>query len=339
MSQDDLIKKLEKINLPQIDWQNPKIISHQQGLKLNLVNSRYFKESKIMFWTKKLAPLGVALVLALVIGFNIVQAKLQIARAMEVVENDEQIQDVMQEKGIEVKDVKIIDNKPYILFGSVEEMPGWWGSLTPESKLYFLKGWGRAIKLFLVLDPAKKAELEMKFANEDVWVVKKLCEKNKCDLAKKLLEKYQERVQKATERAEKAKKQGKDVDALIKKLKEIQLRQQEVLAKVLEKAPEQAKEAILRAMERSSTGLENAIERLQNIQQREQYREELNQRWQNVNEETRARIKERLKARRLQPATSSLEQPATPTEEESTQSNQTNETVLPEAEPTENASE
>ncbi|MCD6233182.1 hypothetical protein J7J81_02265, partial [bacterium] len=76
MKKEDLIKKLENIKTPDIEIQ-----SHKQRLKMALLSSGYFKKKPIMFWTKRLVPAGIALALILVVGFTVIQPKLQIAKA------------------------------------------------------------------------------------------------------------------------------------------------------------------------------------------------------------------------------------------------------------------
>ncbi|MGB2762317.1 MAG: hypothetical protein WBC21_02110 [Minisyncoccales bacterium] len=129
MKQEDLIKKtcseiaelLESIETPNIEIQ-----SHKQKLKMALLNSGYFKEKPIMFWTKRLVPAGVALALILVVGFGVIQPKLQIARAMEIAKNDPQIKELMEEYGVEIKQVKLQDGKAFVLL----TLPG--ENLPPE---------------------------------------------------------------------------------------------------------------------------------------------------------------------------------------------------------------
>ena len=127
MKKEDLIKKLESIKIPEIEIQ-----SHQRRLKLALLSSGYFtpfrnkfltgfKEKTIMFWTKRLVPAGVALALVLVVGFTVIQPKLQIARAMEIAKNDPQIQQLMKDYGVEIKEVKLQDGKAYVLLTLPEE--------------------------------------------------------------------------------------------------------------------------------------------------------------------------------------------------------------------------
>ena len=56
-------------------------------------------------------------------------------------------------------------------------------SLLPDSPFYFLKNWSRGIQTFFNFDPAKKAELKMKFSSEKMAEAKKLLEQNKTDKA------------------------------------------------------------------------------------------------------------------------------------------------------------
>jgi len=116
MKKEDLIKKLENIKTPDIEIQ-----SHKQRLKMALLSSGYFKEKPIMFWTKRLVPAGITLALILVVGFTVIQPKLQIARAMEIAKNDPQIQQLMKDYGVEIKEVKLQDGKAYVLLALPEE--------------------------------------------------------------------------------------------------------------------------------------------------------------------------------------------------------------------------
>jgi hypothetical protein len=67
MNKEDLIKKLENIELPEIEIQ-----SHQRRLRLALLNSGYWKEKTFMSLLKKFAPIGAVAVIALlvVVGVN-----------------------------------------------------------------------------------------------------------------------------------------------------------------------------------------------------------------------------------------------------------------------------
>ena len=126
MKYEDLIKKLENIEVPEIEIQ-----SHKQRLKmalftrLNFAKQNFDGQDSGYFWNKimlkKLIPAGVALALILVVGFTLIQPKLQIARAMEIAKNDPQIQQLMKDYGVEIKEVKLQDGKAYVLLTLPEE--------------------------------------------------------------------------------------------------------------------------------------------------------------------------------------------------------------------------
>lgn len=67
MNKEDLIKKLENIDLPEVELQ-----SHKRRLKTALLNSGYFKKQTTMSLLKKIAPIGAVAVIALfvVVGVN-----------------------------------------------------------------------------------------------------------------------------------------------------------------------------------------------------------------------------------------------------------------------------
>ena len=126
MKQDDLIKKLENIEIPEIEIQ-----SHKQRLKMALLTRLNFAKQNFggqdsgYFWNKimlkKLVPAGVALALILVLGLTVIQPKLQVARAMEIAKNDPQIQQLMKDYGVEIKEVKLQDGKAYVLLALPED--------------------------------------------------------------------------------------------------------------------------------------------------------------------------------------------------------------------------
>jgi len=120
MRKEDLIKKLENIKTPEIEIQ-----SHKEKLKVTLLNSEYFKEERIMnpitFWTKRLASTAITLVLILTLGFGVIQPKLQITKAMEIAKKDPQIQQLMKDYGLKIKEVKVQSGKAYVLLALPEE--------------------------------------------------------------------------------------------------------------------------------------------------------------------------------------------------------------------------
>ena len=163
-----------------------------------------------------------------------------------------------------------------------------------NSPFYFTKSWSRAGRLFFAFESQKKAELALRFVNEDALAIKELCEKEEYISTGKQCGEFQEQFQGTLKWTEQARQEGKDIKELMAKLKEDHLSQQQVLASVLEKVPEWAREGILIAMENSSSLLENAVEVMQGKQEVEQFRGELSLQFSNVDRETQIRIQERL---------------------------------------------
>lgn len=76
----------------------------------------------------------------------------------------------------------------------------------PDHPLYFMKTWGETIKSWLIFKKEAKLEYEVQRANRRMAELQELCEeKDKCDKAAKMAEKYQKRMEKATQLLEKLK--------------------------------------------------------------------------------------------------------------------------------------
>lgn len=167
----------------------------------------------------------------------------------------------------------------------------------PDSPFYFMKTWGRAVSSFFAFNYRERAELALRFANEDALAINALCENGQYELAERHCERFQEQFQRAIQWIERAQGEGRDIEELVEKLKANHLRQQQVLAGLVETVPQQAQEGILNAMVNSSFGLQNAVGKIQGPQQMEQFREELNLQTSNMGEETRLQLQERLEAK------------------------------------------
>lgn len=119
MENKNLIEKLEKVSLPEIE-----IASHKRRLKLALINE-YFREERkgdVFSIVRKLAPLGavVAVLVALIFN-NLIFPKYSLAEAEKIALNDPQIKE-WTEKGFVIKDTEIIGNKAYILIQPQKEI-------------------------------------------------------------------------------------------------------------------------------------------------------------------------------------------------------------------------
>ncbi len=111
MKHEDFIEKLENLKTPEIE-----LPGHKQVLKMALLNSGHFKERTIMNWAKILAPITAAVLLIAVVGFfNVIQPRLQMAQAKEIVMSDLQVQELMAENELEITEVKLQNGEAFVL--------------------------------------------------------------------------------------------------------------------------------------------------------------------------------------------------------------------------------
>lgn len=126
--------------------------------------------------------------------------------------------------------------------------------LLPGHPLYFLKNWGRSIRLFFAFRPVTKAELREKFANEKLIELKKLiAEKKNPDDIKKGIENYQDEIEKIKDQADKIKDKAKDnprVESFLDKFLHQQILHEKLLSKLENQVPPEAFEKIKKARER-----------------------------------------------------------------------------------------
>lgn len=105
-------------------------------------------------------------------------------------------------------------------------------TLLPDSPFYFLKSMGRTIRLFFAFDPIKKAELELRFADEKIVEMAKLSEKGDNEKAlDEALQNYLDAHTRLKSRLESLEK-NKNVEDLLKRLDERIARHEELFAEI-----------------------------------------------------------------------------------------------------------
>jgi hypothetical protein len=110
---EDLIRKLENLQTPEVE-----LPSHKRALRMVLLSSARFRERTILDWAKILAPVTAAVLLIAVVGFfNVIQPRLQMAQAKEIVMSDPQVQELMEENGLEITEVKLQNGEAFVLVG------------------------------------------------------------------------------------------------------------------------------------------------------------------------------------------------------------------------------
>ena len=109
MKEEDLIKKLEEIKLPEIE-----IKSHRERLKLALLESylRETKKGELFGFLRKAIPATAFLVISCFLIFNnLIFPKYNLARAKEIALQNDEIKSWI-DKGATIKDVKVMDGRP-----------------------------------------------------------------------------------------------------------------------------------------------------------------------------------------------------------------------------------
>jgi len=121
-------------------------------------------------------------------------------------------------------------------------------TLLPDSNFYFLKNWRRGIRSIFTRDPAKKAELKLKYASEKLLEARKLAEKKKRpEILIKATESFGQEMARVRVQIDKMKgvastspKIGKFLDKFVQK----EFLHQKILDKIEEQVPEGALERI-----------------------------------------------------------------------------------------------
>jgi len=111
-------------------------------------------------------------------------------------------------------------------------------TVLPTSPFYFLKEWGRNIQTVLTIDPIKKAELKLKFANEKLVEAEKVSEGTDTKATNNALDNYQQEIAKVNQYVSVLMKDNPNSEKLLTKIAENNLNHQEVLNKIAEKKVE-----------------------------------------------------------------------------------------------------
>ncbi len=142
--------------------------------------------------------------------------------------------------------------------------------LLPDNPFYFVKDFWRNVKTTLTVNPVKKAELRLRYANQRLIEAKKVAQKTgKEEIVQKTMEKYQNEVEKIKTRVENFKEKAQDnpkIDQFLDKLTDGTIKQQQLmdrLEKNLSDKPE-VLERIQVAKEKSLENFGTAMERLEN---------------------------------------------------------------------------
>ncbi len=132
-------------------------------------------------------------------------------------------------------------------------------SLTPDNPFYFLKSWKESIQTFFTFGLENKAKQYLHLAGVRLAEYQKMMEIGKIEIAGKTLNKYQDQLNRALEKANELKQQGKDIKDLTQGISQIIPQSLEILQNNLQKVPEQARKGIENAIENSKKVIGNIL--------------------------------------------------------------------------------
>jgi len=117
-------------------------------------------------------------------------------------------------------------------------------TVLPNSPFYLLKEIGRNIQTILTVDPVKKAELKLKFANEKLAEADKVAQSGDAEAIDKALDNYEKGVENLKQYVEVLKKDNPNNQKLLQGLAENSVNHQQILNKIAETGVKEKAEAI-----------------------------------------------------------------------------------------------
>jgi hypothetical protein len=172
----------------------------------------------------------------------------QITTAEETVQGI--IQDVELDENVEASDLEV--SEPTLL---------------PDSPFYFLKNWGREVRVFFTFNSIKKVNLRLRFSAEKLLELRKLTEKTQnpeiLDKGVRNYEKENERIRSRVEKIEEKANENPEVGKFLDKYTEHEILHQKVLGKLKEQVPEDTFQKIEQARERHLERFGEVMEKLE----------------------------------------------------------------------------
>jgi len=160
------------------------------------------------------------------------------------------------------------------------------GFIKPSSKLYFLQPALESVRLFFTFSKEAKTDYLIELADRRT-------EEINISPSIKIANRYSDHFDQLEKIVEKTSEDKKE--QVTEKIKESNLRQQEVLAKVYNQVPDEAKDAILNAQENSSKNVANVIEATQGTEKEKEYVKQIEQIQRVEKKERTERLKQALK--------------------------------------------
>jgi hypothetical protein len=165
--------------------------------------------------------------------------------------------------------------------------------ILPDSPFYFLQDWWQDVRLFFTTNPTAKAELNLKYASQDVLAYQQLAQTANQELLDKIMNRYQNRIKEANNWMSQAKEQGSDISKTANKLKDSTKKQVEVLAAVYNQAPETARKGLKTVIENTSKEVASSLEAAVGSTESLDFSQSLNQAINNMGLDSKLQIQEK----------------------------------------------
>ena len=116
MREEELIKKLEKIELPEVEME-----SHKRNLKMALLSSNYFKKPGIFEVFVKPLAFALPVLILLIASTILIPPKILEARALEIAKANPEIKKLIEQGNMTLGEVKIKDDKAFVVLNSLQD--------------------------------------------------------------------------------------------------------------------------------------------------------------------------------------------------------------------------
>jgi hypothetical protein len=140
-------------------------------------------------------------------------------------------------------------------------------TLLPDSPFYFLKNWGRGIRVFFTFNSVEKVNLRLRFSAEKLLELRKLAEKTENpEILKKAVENYEKENERIGNRVEKIKEKANEnpeVGKFLDKFTKHEILHQKILEKLEVQVPEDTFQRIEQARERHLERFGEVMEKLE----------------------------------------------------------------------------
>ncbi len=147
--------------------------------------------------------------------------------------------------------------------------------LLPTSPFYFMKGIARDVRYAFTFDPVDKANLKLRYANQDALAIRALCLDEEYLAAAQQCFSYQDNFFNSLAWTIKARKQGDDVEALMLSLIYAHHGHRLVLANALAVVDEPQIEAVVGAITYTSAPLEQVIQWIHGVDEAAEFHSQL----------------------------------------------------------------